>query len=145
VVVTYITIHNIGLADLLNLQITNDIPNPCAVNVTIPSLAAGQSTTVALCTNANYTCTTGPGTLTVTVSQYAYANVTELCAHDIDGKVVVVRSECPGCIQCTQPNACRVTGGGRQDDPLVYPANVRYVTHGGQVGAPTGYQRLLPR
>jgi hypothetical protein len=39
-------------------------------------------------------------------------------------------------VGCVQPNACRVTGGGRQDDPLVSPDNVRYVTHGGQVGAP---------
>jgi hypothetical protein len=36
------------------------------------------------------------------------------------------------------PGACRVTGGGRQDAPFVYPANVRYITHGGQVGAPVG-------
>jgi hypothetical protein len=31
-----------------------------------------------------------------------------------------------------------VTGGGRQDNSLVYPSDARFVTHGGQVGAPLG-------
>jgi hypothetical protein len=94
--------------------------------------------TVALCTNSAYVCSNQASTITVTASHYAMTNVAQLCAFDIDGKQIVVRSECPGCVECTRPNACRVTGGGRQDDPLVYPANVRYVTHGGQVGAPVG-------
>jgi hypothetical protein len=50
----------------------------------------------------------------------------------------VIRAEAPGCVECTPPNACRVTGGGRQDNPEVYPPDARFVTHGGQVGAPYG-------
>jgi hypothetical protein len=61
-----------------------------------------------------------------------------VCSHDITSSNIVVRSECQATIICQMPNACRTTGGGRQDDPLVYPADVRYVTHGGQVGAPVG-------
>jgi len=61
-----------------------------------------------------------------------------VCAHDIHGQPITVSAEAPGCIQCSLPDASRVTGGGRQDSPLVYPDNVRYVTHGGQVGAPLG-------
>jgi hypothetical protein len=57
-------------------------------------------------------------------------------------------------VRCSRPAGCRVTGGGRQDadsprGALAYPLQgggigcpgnltVRYVTHGGQVGAPVG-------
>jgi hypothetical protein len=51
---------------------------------------------------------------------------------------IIAETECEAVVGCVAPNACRVTGGGRQDDPIVYPDNVRYVTHGGQVGAPVG-------
>jgi hypothetical protein len=47
-------------------------------------------------------------------------------------------TRCEATVLCTSPAACRVTGGGRQDAPIVCPADVRYVTHGGQVGAPVG-------
>src|SRR5207249_1861788 len=137
-VVTYITIRNTGLADLLNVTITNDVPLPCSVNAGPFALLSGASRTIALCTNAAYTCTNVIGTLIATASEYALGTSTQLCAHDIVGKEIVVRSECPGCVKCVQPNACRVTGGGRQDSPLAYPDDVRYVTHGGQVGAPVG-------
>jgi hypothetical protein len=65
-------------------------------------------------------------------------NLEALCFYDINGSNIVVRTECNACLRCEIPNECRVTGGGRQDDPLVCPDNVRYVTHGGQVGAPVG-------
>ena len=140
VVVTYVKIINTGLADLLNVHIANNGANPCAINANLASLPSGTMVTIPLCTNSAYTCNdVNPSSVTVTSSEFAYAAVTELCAHDINGLSITVHSECPGCVQCTQPNACRVTGGGRQDGPaLTYPDNVRYVTHGGQVGAPVG-------
>jgi hypothetical protein len=138
VVVTYIRLVNTGVADLSNIRVTNDVANPCRVDRLITSLTSGSTVLVALCTNAAYTCASTDSTITVTATNFSLTNVAQLCAHDINGKVIVVRSECPGCVECTVPNACRVTGGGRQDDPLVYPHDVRYVTHGGQVGAPVG-------
>jgi hypothetical protein len=138
-VVTYITVKNTGLADLLDVTITGDIPQPCGI-ISVPPfrLDSGASETIPLCTNASYICTNSVGTLMAVATEYAYGTNITLCAHDITGKVIQVRSECPGCVQCTQPNACRVTGGGRQDSPEVFPLDVRYVTHGGQVGAPVG-------
>jgi hypothetical protein len=59
------------------------------------------------------------------------------CGYDLRGSNIVVQSV-GGCtmeVSCEAPNACRVTGGGRQETSV--PA-VRYVTHGGQVGAPVG-------
>jgi uncharacterized repeat protein (TIGR01451 family) len=138
VVVTYIRLINTGVANLANIRVTNDVANPCRIDRLITSLSSGSSVTVALCTNAAYTCDSTASTITVTATNFSLTNVAQLCAHDINGKVIVVRSECPGCVECTVPNACRTTGGGRQDDPLVYPHDVRYVTHGGQVGAPVG-------
>jgi hypothetical protein len=75
-------------------------------------------------------------TITATVDQ----SLTPICSwtrnQSNEVVAITVSTECEAAVGCVQPNACRVTGGGRQDDPLAYPENVRYVTHGGQVGAP---------
>jgi len=62
------------------------------------------------------------------------------CAYDINGTNITVRSTCEATLSCEVPAACRTTGGGRQDSPLSCPNDdgTRYVTHGGQVGAPVG-------
>jgi len=109
------------------------------------SLLPGQCTNIAICT-AMVTCPPSCGLALsnhITVRAEVDTNRTDVCAftHQGSNNVVTVIStttECEAQVGCTQPNACRTTGGGRQDDPLVYPANVRYVTHGGQVGAPVG-------
>jgi hypothetical protein len=64
-----------------------------------------------------------------------------ICVYTANGGGPVAdTTRCEASVSCTPPAACRVTGGGRQDDPAVCPADVRYVTHGGQVGAPVGNQ-----
>ncbi|MFM1767852.1 MAG: hypothetical protein RJA22_381 [Verrucomicrobiota bacterium] len=59
------------------------------------------------------------------------------CGYDLRGSNITVQvaGDCRMQVACEPPNACRVTGGGRQETS--YPP-VRYVTHGGQVGAPVG-------
>jgi hypothetical protein len=139
-IVWYVTVKNTGLAGLGNIVLT-DTSALCNAAPAPFSLAPGASTTIALCTNANFVCTNSTGllnTVAIVANQFSYTNVTELCGKDTAGVQITVRTECEARIFCSVPNACRVTGGGRQDDPLVYPANVRYVTHGGQVGAPVG-------
>ncbi|HEY6167506.1 MAG TPA: hypothetical protein VI454_05670, partial [Verrucomicrobiae bacterium] len=138
IVVTYVKIINAGLADLLNVTIVGNGTNPCGINTILDNLAAGAMVTIPVCTNESYVCNDlDPTSVSVTASAFAYTNVEQVCAHDMDGKDIIVRAEAPGCVQCFRPNACRVTGGGRQNGPLLtYPDDVRYVTHGGQVGAP---------
>jgi hypothetical protein len=138
VVVTYVTLHNNGMADLSNVWVTNAIANPCLVNAGPFTVPAGGSVTVPVCTNTTYTCSNTLSTLIVTADSYSLPDEPPLCARDIAGEPIIVRAEAPGCVQCTLPDAARVTGGGRQADPLLYPPDARYVTHGGQVGAPLG-------
>jgi hypothetical protein len=150
----YITVFNTGLANLCDIKVTDeDHTLGCAVSILPFCLDAGaNSGPLLMCTNASFVCTnfsTGiSDTLMVTSDSFTYGpNHIPVCAHDLTGSTntigtnfdnIVVRSECVVTLHCQQPNACRVTGGGRQDSPIVYPDNVRYVTHGGQVGAPVG-------
>jgi hypothetical protein len=139
-IVWYVTIRNTGYVNLGNVVVT-DQSSLCNASPAPFSLAAGASRTIALCTNAAFVCTNNTGfqnTVRVVANQFSLTNVTTLCAFDIDSIQITVRTECDARIFCSVPNACRVTGGGRQDDPLVFPHDVRYVTHGGQVGAPVG-------
>jgi hypothetical protein len=76
-------------------------------------------------------------TITATATAYALTNGA-IVTTDINGGPILIRAQALGCVQCSLPNAARVTGGGRQDTPLIYPADARHVTHGGQVGAPVG-------
>jgi uncharacterized repeat protein (TIGR01451 family) len=152
-IVWYITVFNTGLANLVNVSVTDESQHlGCVVSVPPFNLDAGANTgPIALCTNAAFVCTNFASltdTIMVEAHNYTYgSNHVQVCAHDLNGansststnnENIVVRSECELTLSCSFPNACRVTGGGRQDDPLVYPHDVRYVTHGGQVGAPVG-------
>ncbi len=141
-VVWYLTVFNTGLATVEGIQVTDVTSNlGCNVSLVIPTLAAGANTgPIALCTNAAFVCTNGvTNSITLFAEHFAYST-NGVCTFDINGSNIVVRSQspCEATLICTPPNACRVTGGGRQDSPLVYPLDVRYVTHGGQVGAPVG-------
>ena len=143
VVVLYLTVQNKGIVDLLGVTFTSDDTNLCNINLAPIDLPVGSTQTVALCTNYVYTCTNFSVTITATARAYADTNGT-IITRDINGDPIVVRAEVPGCVECTAPNAARVTGGGRQDTPLVYPLGVRYVSHGGQVGAPVGEMNCVP-
>jgi hypothetical protein len=143
VVVTYITVTNLGIVNLLGVTFSSDDTNLCNINLAPIDLPVGSTRTIALCTNFAYVCTNFSITITATANQYSDTNGT-IITRDINGEPIVVSAEAPGCVECTAPNAARVTGGGRQDDPLVYPADVRYVTHGGQVGAPFGEMNCSP-
>jgi hypothetical protein len=108
------------------------------------ALLPGECTNLVLCTDL-VTCPPSCGialsnhirvTGTVDVTRTAACSWTRNQSNQV--VAITAETECEAQVGCVQPNACRTTGGGRQDDPLVYPANVRYVTHGGQVGAPVG-------
>jgi len=109
------------------------------------ALDPGQCTNLLLCVDA-VTCPTTCGiafTNSVHITATVDLSKTNVCSYTRTTTGVVtnisVSTECEAEVLCEAPNACRVTGGGRQDAPdLTYPDNVRYVTHGGQVGAPVG-------
>jgi len=108
------------------------------------SLAAGACTNIELCVDApvcDPSCSVAFSNY-VQVTASVDLSKTNVCAYTHNATngldLITTSTECSAVVGCQIPNACRVTGGGRQDDPIVYPANVRYVTHGGQVGAPVG-------
>src|SRR6185295_9182050 len=112
---------------------------PCTVQITIPSLNVGTSVTNALCTNGFTACVnTNIHNFIQVVAQAAPEGTN--CVYDINGSNIVAKTSCDAVVNltCAKGASCRVTGGGRQDDPIVCPHDVRYVTHGGQVGAPVG-------
>jgi hypothetical protein len=140
-IVWFVTILNTGYADLTHVVVT-DASSLCNAAPAPFSLPRGASNVITLCTITNFVCTNGglENTVRVVADRFAVAGNTNVCAHDLAGTQITVRTECSAQILCSTPAACRVTGGGRQDDPLVCPHDVRYVTHGGQVGAPVGNQ-----
>jgi len=91
---------------------------------------------------------------TVSVTAVVDTTITGICACGTNHLPVSVSSGCSACYSCStpQPSACRVTGGGKQDqtatshlngkvpnvDPRANPLVAAYTTHGGQVGAPVG-------
>jgi hypothetical protein len=112
-------------------------------NVVLP-LNPGQCTNIDLCIDA-FVCPSTCGQAfsnLVHVIAVVDTSKTNVCVYTRNPSNQVVQitasSRCEATVTCKPPNACRVTGGGRQDDPIVFPADVRYVTHGGQVGAPVG-------
>jgi hypothetical protein len=135
--VTYrVTVNNVsGLPLIVTI---NDTTFGCGT-ITVP-LAANGSVTTNLCT-VQVTCPPGTNNI-VNVSAIVDTSKTNgICVYTANGGGPVTdTTRCEASATCKPPAACRVTGGGRQDDPLVCPADVRYVTHGGQVGAPVGNQ-----
>jgi hypothetical protein len=146
VVIWYAAVTNTGSAALTNIQIielgTGPDLLPCgAVNLRLSGqLLPGQGTgLIPLCTNVF-----GCVDTNIDNSIRVLATVTgdsSNCTFNITGTNILVESDCRASVTlCCTPQGlgCRVTGGGRQDEPDVCPDNVRYVTHGGQVGAPVG-------
>jgi hypothetical protein len=91
---------------------------------------------------------------TIFVEAMVDTTLTNICAYTQDGASITASNTCDAIVRCSSPAGCRTTGGGRQDadsprGALAWPlqgggidclegADVRYVTHGGQVGAPVG-------
>jgi hypothetical protein len=139
-----VTITNTGQADLEAVTITDLSQNddlPCNVNMVLPGIfpVGGSVGPILVCSNnTGFTsCTNLSIDNDIRIVANAAAEGTN-CVWDINGENIKVQTSCDAHLDlfCVVPNACRVTGGGRQDDPDVCPADVRYVTHGGQVGAP---------
>jgi len=143
-IVWYVTVSNPSSQVNLEFVTLHDLSANLGCEVTLPpfSLPAGSNIVFAICTNT-VACSNGFNGITNSVSVIASSfsvgtNHLGVCAHDIAGTNIEVDSECSAALFCSKPEACRVTGGGRQDSPPNFPANVRYITHGGQVGAPVG-------
>jgi len=143
-----------------SLLITNESEVAIDVAVSDPGLTVGGSSTVnvaigvgqaAIVTfdavSLTFTCPLGnTANLTATVG----STVTGICACDVFGRPITNNTSCSINLCCNTPTACRVTGGGKQDqvgqrngkipnvDPRANPLVAQYVTHGGQVGAPVG-------
>ncbi len=154
VVTWYAVVTNTGQATLCNITITEDPISgddlPCGpVSILLTNcLAPGENSgLVTLCTHTYVACTN------LTIHNFIDVSGTvtggsNVCAINIGGSNIIARSQCNATVTlCCAPTvalSCRVTGGGRQDDTDstgrvdVCPDDVRYVTHGGQVGAPVG-------
>jgi hypothetical protein len=146
-VVWYAAVTNNGAVAIGNITITElgtgpDLL-PCGpVNLTLTNvvLQPGQGTgLIPICTSS-FGCVDTNIDNSIRVRASVVGSATN-CTINSLGTNVTVTSECRASVTlCCQQQAlgCRVTGGGRQDEPDVCPDNVRYVTHGGQVGAPVG-------
>jgi hypothetical protein len=123
-------VANVGSADLTHVTVSTTVCSnaPAAFN-----LAAGATVTNVLC-RANLSCSTEVADTATVVAVVDTAN--GACAYDLQGAAVRVDSECSASVSC-RVAGCRVTGGGRQEMVQTFPS-ARYVTHGGQVGAPVG-------
>ncbi len=134
----YVKVSNNGDVDLANVTISDAVLAEFGCAPPAPfSLAAGDSVTISLCTNL-LSCINLPLTNVITVSAEIDRGTNFLCVHDsLAGTNVTVSSTCDAIVACQPPSGCRTTGGGRQERDKTFPL-VRYVTHGGQVGAPVG-------
>jgi len=138
-VVWYVQVTNNGSAALTNVEILDKSLNlSCDTSVVLDgTLDVGQSSDIIpVCTNVFTSCNFNSLVNTVEVRAKVDAQGTN-CIWDINGSNVVVHSQCEASVNpCEAPVGCRVTGGTRIDAPLVWPADIRYATHGGQLGAP---------
>jgi hypothetical protein len=134
-----ITVSNTSDAGvgLENVSITD--PNVPACNTNGITLAAGGSFTKT-CTD-EVACPGGQNNTATVAGEVDDLNGT-ICVHNSSGNRITVQSTCSASVNCVSPQGCRVTGGGRQDNRACPDADpitgkpIRYVTHGGQVGAP---------
>jgi hypothetical protein len=143
-----VIICNSGQVPLAHVSYSDPI---LGVNGGDYSLAPGQCVTSNIGSLITVVCTNMENTVTVH-GVVDTANST-FCAYQINGTIVDASSTCHACITCSPPASCRVTGGGKQDqavtshlipsktinvDPRANPLEAKFVTHGGQVGAPVG-------
>lgn len=134
-----VIVRNNGDVDLQNVQVIDTGTSGCPVSTNIiASLPAGASVTNVLCTITGVSC---PPTVTLSNIVNVCAEVTtNVCSiNPANCQRITVCSSCNNTITltCTPPGACRTTGGGKQPTEDTCP-EVRYVTHGGQVGASFG-------
>jgi hypothetical protein len=137
-----VNVCNNGSVALQNVQVidTGTSGCPASTNV-ISSLAQGACTNIILCTIEDVGC---PPTTTINniVNVSAEVSSTVCSINPSDCQTVKTSSSCNNSITltCVAPGACRTTGGGKQyrSENQVCPLDVRYVTHGGQVGAAFG-------
>jgi uncharacterized repeat protein (TIGR01451 family) len=140
-VVTFaVRVSNIGDVDLTNVVINDAMLELAGCQPPAPfSLAAGASTTIELC-SVQLTCANLPLTNVVNITADVDRGTNNLCVYDaIRGTNVSVSTSCDAVVACQAPEGCRTTGGGRQEKEKTFP-RVRYVTHGGQVGASLGVE-----
>ena len=145
VITNTVRICNVGSLPLANIHVyAPDLVSLGCTDITNTfSLDVGECVTN-ICIDA-VTCPPECGyafTNHVKVTGEVDLSKTNVCIYTQVGTNVVAQHECEARVSCVQPRACRVTGGGRQDVPEAWPpvAGLRYVTHGGQVGAPVGIQ-----
>jgi len=133
-----VRVANIGDVDLTNVVVNDPMLEQIGCQPPAPfSLAAGSVTIFELC-SVQLTCAQLPLTNTVFISAAIDRGTNNLCVYDAaHGTNVTVGTHCDAIVACEAPGGCRTTGGGRQEKDKTFP-RVRYVTHGGQVGAPVG-------
>jgi hypothetical protein len=134
-----VIVRNNGDVDLQNVTIVDTGVSGCGSSSNVvASLAQGQSVTSVLCEVTQVICppdTTMNNTVNVTAEV-----ATNVCSiNPANCQRIVASTSCNNTITltCVAPAGCRTTGGGKQPSENTCPT-IRYVTHGGQVGAPFG-------
>jgi hypothetical protein len=134
-----VIVRNNGSVNLQNVQIIDTGVSGCGplTNI-VASLPVGASVTNVLCELTEVSC---PPTASITNIVQVKAEVgDQVCSIDpANCQRITTSTSCTNVITltCTPPGACRTTGGGKQPREDTCP-EVRYVTHGGQVGASFG-------
>jgi hypothetical protein len=134
-----VIVRNNGNVDLVNVRVIDTGTSGCPVSTNlIASLPVGASVTNVLCTITGVSC---PPTAVLSNIVNVTAEVTsQVCSiNPANCQRITASTSCTNVITltCTPPGACRTTGGGKQPQEDTCP-EVRYVTHGGQVGASFG-------
>jgi hypothetical protein len=158
--------YGVAVSNASTLPLLVFVTDPTLANCPLPpeftngiSLGAGEVRIWPNICTANLQCGVDPlteGTLvnTIFVAATVDTALTNVCVYTSDGQEMFATNTCEASVRCPSPAACRTTGGGRQDadsprGALAWPLqgggidcldgnDVRYVTHGGQVGAPVG-------
>jgi len=143
----YVRICNTGDLPLL-VSASDPLLALCPMPTDLP-LAPHTCTELIFICSVNLTCGVPPLAEqkfmnTITVVGRVDLSRTNVCVWTTNGVEIRATSECDAMVSCLAQPICRVTGGGRQDNTRGTPSivcpdeGVRYVTHGGQVGAPVG-------
>lgn len=141
-----ITVSNLGAVKLNAISVTELVATDlqACIDPQVPvELAVGEDVDIVCEAVLNCTNITN-GALVNTVEVYGKVAVEteDVCAYDMFGQVIDDSSQCSATVTCKPipQEGCRTTGGGKQYaiENQTCPKDVRYVTHGGQVGAPYG-------
>jgi hypothetical protein len=138
-----ITVGNVSDPGVIlgNIVVTDPMLTECDITNQVPVALTNGDSFVVGCV-VSQVCAGADIVNTATVTAEVVAADQVKCLRDFAGNLVTVTHTCSATVNCIPlpQEGCRTTGGGKQYtiENQTCPTDVRYVTHGGQVGAPFG-------